>query len=83
MHIIGGILLFIIVIFFIVVGIGVYVLSKVFRLFGLGRYAQKNNKTNSNGENKQNSESTPSETEKKKIFNKDEGEYVDYEEIKK
>ncbi len=81
MSIIGSILFFIIFVFFIVVGIGFYVLNSVFRLFGIGKYSHKNQ--NNNNSQSSDEEVTQNMTGKKKIFDKDEGEYVDFEEEKK
>ncbi len=82
MSIIGSILFFFIFVFFIIIGIGFYILNSVFRLFGIGRFSHKNQKDN-NSSQSSNEESTQNMTGKKKIFDKDEGEYVDFEEEKK
>jgi len=82
MSIIGSILFFILFVFFIVVGIGFYVLNSVFRLFGIGKFSHKNQKDNTSSQNPDD-ESTQNMASKKKIFDKDEGEYVDFEEEKK
>ena len=83
MSIIGSILFFIIFVFFIVVGIGFYVLNSVFRLFGIGKYSHKDQNNNNNNSQSPDEEATQNMTGKKKIFDKDEGEYVDFEEEKK
>lgn len=88
-HIIGFLFFFILIILI----IGLALLAKIVRsVFGLGRkmtnQTRTSNKTNSqettNSDNFHNHHANPSKytQERKKIFDKDEGEYIDFEEIK-
>lgn len=83
-HILGFLFFFILIILI----IGVALLAKIVRsIGGLGR-KMTNNATTSEGKPKGTSHSetfhnpTNTSQKKKKIFDKDEGEYIDFEEIK-
>lgn len=66
--------------------IGIALAFKVFRsILGLGRKMTRNTQTSetkTQSEDFYNNTKTSDQTQKKKIFDKDEGEYVDFEEIK-
>lgn len=83
------ILLFILIFFICLFGIGLSIIGTILRaIFGIGRPKQHyeqprhNNGETRNNTNYNNSTSDNEEVHNKKIFSKDEGEYVDFEEIK-
>ena len=87
-----GIFGFILIFFLFILVIGLTIVGSIFRaIFGLGRRSSSRNRTYTNN-NQQNTHSTYNQggdeavndnsQNKKKIFTKEEGEYVDYEEIK-
>ncbi len=69
---------------FIILMIGLSLLGAVFRLFTGFRYRSKHTRESKNNESaySYNNSSTSSSGTKKKVFDDDEGEYVDFEEIK-
>ena len=84
-----GFLGFLLIIFLLIVFIGFTILGNILRvLLGIGKRTPYQNQTNDKNENF--AESSPSSSNKrshssenrKKIFDDDEGEYVDYEEVK-
>lgn len=82
-----GILGFILILLLVIVLFAFALLGNLLRfVFGLGKRTPKyyNNQTSSNKNNEEYvSESvTQNKTERKKIFDKDDGEYVEFEEIK-
>lgn len=79
----GNFFLFLLIIFFAIVGfIGILVLKFV-RFFTKQTSGFNNGRsTYSNGYNDQQNRQQPNENNHSKVFSKEEGEYVDYEEIK-
>lgn len=87
-HIIGFLFFFILIILI----IGLALLAKIVRsVFGLGRKmtnqtraSETNSQETTDSDNFHNHHANPSKytQERKKIFDKDEGEYIDFEEIK-
>lgn len=82
-----GFLGFILLFIFLIIIIVLTLLGNVIRMiFGFGKRTPKEfkgqkNETYDYNNNQQTNESNHSSTEKKKIFGKDEGEYVEYEEV--
>lgn len=73
MQILGCLLMLLFVGFFLVVGLGLSFVSAVLRLFGFGR---------SRTTLKDEIESPDDAPQQKKVFSDDEGEYVDFEEVR-
>ncbi|MBQ7350591.1 MAG: DUF4834 family protein [Bacteroides sp.] len=83
-----GFLGFILIFILFIVLLGIALLGNIIRtLFGLGKRAPKHfygdkNTSSANSQESASTQSTYTSTEKKKIFAKDEGEYVEFEEVK-
>lgn len=91
-HILGFIFFFVLIIFV----IGLAILSKIIRsVFGLGRRMTGSSSSQSHSQNQRSSsssyrssgndesqQSARNASDRKKIFDSDEGEYVDFEEVK-
>lgn len=82
-----GFLGFILLFIFLIVIIVLTLLGNIIRMiFGFGKrvpkeFKGKKNETYDYNNNQQTTDSSSSSTERKKIFGKDEGEYVEYEEV--
>lgn len=75
-----------IIILFIILGIGITLVRTILRFFGFGNQSQNygqryTDKAPNSGEN-QHTQSKQTSTQNRKIIADDEGEYVDYEEVK-
>ncbi len=77
MHLIIGIFL---VFLFILLFIGLSIINTILRLFGFGRKATRNPGTYRKRAPRQHTDPPPA-PKKKKVFDNNEGEYVDYEEL--
>ena len=74
--------LFILVVFILVLGLSI-VGSIVRAIFGFGRRStSRMNQSDEEQNNQSQEENTTASGKRKKLFTKDEGEYVDYEEVK-
>lgn len=87
------ILLFLLLIFIVIIVVGLSIVGAVFRaIFGIGRRSSKRNGNYTNPHDPHNpygdthysetNNDAASDEKHKKIFSKDEGEYVDFEEVK-
>ncbi|QIK54643.1 DUF4834 family protein [Dysgonomonas sp. HDW5B] len=78
----GSFLLFILVIFFAIIGlIGAFVLKFV-RLFTKQTSSSHHGRSTNNRYEDQQSQHADNDSNHQKIFSKEEGEYIDYEEVK-
>jgi hypothetical protein len=75
-------ILFLFIIFLIILLLGVGFLSRFVRSFTKRSAGNSNNKRYSSGQQEHGNNSSHTSTGHKKIFAKDEGEYIDYEEVK-
>ena len=75
---------FIFIFILLIIIMGVSILNRIIRfVFGFGKKSTTKQQTyNSSQGEQQERKRTPNRTDKRKIFSKDEGEYVDFEEIK-
>lgn len=73
-----------IILFLIVLGIGVTLVRNILRFFGLGRTSSRtyDSYAGSGNNRQQQASSTTSPSKPKKIIDEDEGEYVEFEEVK-
>lgn len=81
----GSFLLFILLIFFLIIGLGVGFILRFLRLFTKGaRVSSSFGGTSRNNQQSHNDgfTSDAGQQPQGKVFSKDEGEYVDYEEVK-
>lgn len=87
------ILLFFLLIFVVIIIVGLSIVGAVLRaIFGIGRRSSRRNNTNAptqdsynpydSAQNSDTNNEAASDEKHKKIFAKDEGEYVDFEEVK-
>lgn len=76
----GSFLLFILITFLLIIGLGALFIFRFLRLFTKGAKASAS--FGSTHRSQQNETSSESQQSQEKVFSKDEGEYVDYEEIK-
>ena len=75
-----GFLGFLLIIFLLIIFIGFTILGNILRvLFGIGKRPPYQNRTSTHQKQNRHSHSSGN---RKKIFDDDEGEYVDYEEVK-
>ncbi|MGL4519750.1 MAG: DUF4834 family protein [Phocaeicola sp.] len=79
-----GFLGFIVVFFLLILIMGITILSRVVKaLFGFGRKSSEQQQSyNSTKQEERSSETSSKDGNKKKIFTQEEGEYVDFEEVK-
>lgn len=74
-----------IILFLIVLGIGVTLVRNILRFFGLGRTSSRSYDSyadSGNNRQQQQASSTASPSKPKKVIDDDEGEYVEFEEVK-
>lgn len=78
----GSFFLFILIVFFAIIGlIGAFVLRFV-RLFTRQTSGSSHNRTTNNNRSENQQDSHTNNDNHQKIFSKEEGEYIDYEEVK-
>ncbi|SHF60226.1 DUF4834 family protein [Dysgonomonas macrotermitis] len=78
----GSFLLFILVVFLLIIGLGFLFILRFLRIFTKGTNSSPFGNTRRNNQQSHDSNSSSNQRSEGKVFGKDEGEYIDYEEIK-